>query len=57
MFEEAEHHRQPYFKTKHDAEMVVRKECPIPYRIYRPGIVVGHSKTGEATKIDGPYYL
>ena len=24
--------------------------------IYRPGIVVGHSETGEMDKIDGPYY-
>jgi hypothetical protein len=29
----------------------------VPYRIYRPGIVVGHSKTGEIDKIDGPYYF
>jgi nucleoside-diphosphate-sugar epimerase len=36
---------------------VVRKECPVPFRIYRPGIVVGHSKTGEIDKIDGPYYF
>lgn len=36
---------------------LVRNECKIPYRIYRPGIVVGNSKTGETTKADGPYYL
>ena len=35
----------------------MRNECRIPYRIYRPGIVVGHSQTGEIDKIDGPYYL
>jgi NAD(P)-dependent dehydrogenase (short-subunit alcohol dehydrogenase family) len=29
----------------------------VPWRIYRPGIVVGHSKTGEIDKIDGPYYF
>ena len=25
--------------------------------VYRPGIVVGHSETGEMDKIDGPYYF
>ena len=29
----------------------------MPWRIYRPGAVVGHSKTGEIDKIDGPYYF
>ena len=28
-----------------------------PLRVYRPGIVVGHSETGEMDKIDGPYYF
>jgi short-subunit dehydrogenase len=28
-----------------------------PLRIYRPGIVIGHSETGEMDKIDGPYYF
>ena len=58
MFEEAEDLDNPYFATKHDSEKVVREECgKLPYRIYRPGIVVGHSKTGEIDKIDGPYYF
>ncbi|MGM0563357.1 MAG: SDR family oxidoreductase [Pseudomonadota bacterium] len=57
MFEEAEGLKHPYFRTKHDSEGVVRKECPIPWRVYRPGVVVGDSKTGEIDKIDGPYYL
>lgn len=57
MFEEAERYDQPYFRTKHDSEAVVRYECDIPYRIYRPGIVIGHSKTGQIDKLDGPYYL
>jgi short-subunit dehydrogenase len=25
--------------------------------VFRPGIVVGHSETGEMDKVDGPYYL
>ena len=58
MFEEAEDlDTHPYFRTKHDSEGVVRKECSRPWRIYRPGIVVGHSETGEMDKVDGPYYF
>ncbi len=57
MFEEAENLDHPYFRTKHDSEGIVRKECTRPFRIYRPAMVVGHSKTGEIDKIDGPYYF
>jgi len=57
MFEEAEDLDHPYFKTKHDSEAVVRNECKRPFRIYRPGFVVGDSKTGYIDKIDGPYYF
>ncbi len=57
MFEEAEELDHPYFRTKHDSEGIVRKECKRPWRIYRPGFVVGHSRTGYIDKIDGPYYF
>jgi NAD(P)-dependent dehydrogenase (short-subunit alcohol dehydrogenase family) len=57
MFEEAQRLDHPYFASKHESERVVRKECKIPWRIYRPGIVVGDSQTGEMDKIDGPYYF
>ncbi|MFP5383707.1 MAG: SDR family oxidoreductase, partial [Gammaproteobacteria bacterium] len=57
MFEEAEHLDDPYLRTKHEAERIVRTECTIPWRVYRPAMVVGHSKTGEMDKIDGPYYF
>jgi NAD(P)-dependent dehydrogenase (short-subunit alcohol dehydrogenase family) len=57
MFEEAEDLDHPYFKTKHDSEAVVRDQCKRPFRIYRPGFVVGDSKTGYIDKIDGPYYF
>lgn len=57
MFEEAENLDHPYFRTKHDSEGIVRNECKRPFRIYRPAMVVGHSKTGEIDKIDGPYYF
>jgi NAD(P)-dependent dehydrogenase (short-subunit alcohol dehydrogenase family) len=58
MFEEAEKlDNHPYFQTKHESEAVVRDESEVPWRVYRPGIVVGHSETGEMDKIDGPYYF
>lgn len=57
MFDEAEGLKDPYLKTKHESEGLVRKQSAIPFRIYRPSMVVGHSKTGEIDKIDGPYYL
>jgi len=58
MFEEAENlDVHPYFRTKHDSEGVVRDECERPWRVYRPGIVVGDSRSGEMDKIDGPYYF
>ena len=58
MFEEAEKlDTNHYFRTKHESERVVREECARPWRVYRPGIVVGDSRTGEIDKIDGPYYF
>ena len=58
MFEEAQElDTHPYFLTKHESEAVVREECSRPWRVYRPGIVVGHSETGEMDKVDGPYYF
>jgi short-subunit dehydrogenase len=58
MFDEAERlDTNPYFRTKHESERLVREECPRPWRVYRPGIVVGDSRNGEIDKIDGPYYF
>jgi NAD(P)-dependent dehydrogenase (short-subunit alcohol dehydrogenase family) len=57
MFEEARGLEHPYFASKHRGEALVRAETEIPWRIYRPGIVVGDSSTGEIDKIDGPYYF
>jgi len=57
MFEEAENLDHPYFGTKHESEKIVRAECQVPWRVYRPGIVVGDSRSGEMEKIDGPYYF
>ena len=57
MFEEAEGLDHPYFMTKHESEKIVRKECKVPWTVYRPALVVGDSSTGEMDKIDGPYYF
>ena len=57
MFNEAGPLTNPYLQTKHESERIVREESKIPYRIYRPAMVVGDSTTGEISKIDGPYYL
>ncbi|MCU1658973.1 MAG: family oxidoreductase, partial [Pseudonocardiales bacterium] len=58
MFDEAEDvEHNAYYQTKHESEAIVRTESSVPWRVYRPGIVVGHSETGEIDKIDGPYYF
>src|SRR3546814_790897 len=57
MFDEAEGLNDPYLRTKHESEGLVREEKRIKWRIYRPGMVVGHSQTGEMDKIDCPYYF
>ena len=57
MFEEATGLEHAYFRTKHESEALVRNRSKRPWRVYRPGIVVGHSQTGQIDKIDGPYYF
>jgi nucleoside-diphosphate-sugar epimerase len=51
--------RNHYEQTKHEAEVLVRRAMAagLPATIYRPGIVVGDSRTGETQKYDGPYFL
>ena len=58
MFDEAvDVAHNPYYATKHESEGMVRQQSAVPWRIYRPGIVVGSSETGEIDKIDGPYFF
>ncbi|MET9217098.1 MULTISPECIES: SDR family oxidoreductase [unclassified Nocardia] len=47
----------PYHRTKFAAEKLVREATDLRWRVYRPAIVVGDSRTGEMDKIDGPYYF
>jgi thioester reductase-like protein len=56
MFDVGQKLEHPYYVTKFESEALVRREAKVPYRIYRPGVVVGDSRTGEIDKIDGPYY-
>ncbi len=57
MFEEGQRLPSPYHRTKFESERIVREQPYVPWRVYRPGIVVGDSQTGEMEKIDGPYYF
>jgi NAD(P)-dependent dehydrogenase (short-subunit alcohol dehydrogenase family) len=47
----------PYHRTKYESEKLVRERVQGAWRVYRPSLVVGNSKTGEMDKIDGPYYF
>jgi NAD(P)-dependent dehydrogenase (short-subunit alcohol dehydrogenase family) len=55
-FDTGQHLGSPYHATKYAAEALVR-DAQLPWRVYRPAIVVGDSRTGEIDKVDGPYYL
>lgn len=48
-----------YEETKYLAEVEVqrRMRAGLPVTIYRPAVVVGHSKTGATQKFDGPYFV
>jgi NAD(P)-dependent dehydrogenase (short-subunit alcohol dehydrogenase family) len=57
MFDEGQKLTHPYHRTKFESERIARNQAKSPWRVYRPSIVVGNSKTGEMDKIDGPYYF
>jgi thioester reductase-like protein len=57
MFDEGQKLPSPYHRTKFESERIARTRADMPWRVYRPGIVVGHSQTGVMDKIDGPYYF
>ena len=57
MFDEGQKLAHPYHRTKFEAEKIARTQTKMPWRVYRPAIVVGNSMTGEMDKIDGPYYF
>ncbi|MBA2342112.1 MAG: SDR family oxidoreductase [Thermoleophilaceae bacterium] len=58
MFDEDQNLPHHYHSTKFESEKLVRDEIDVDkLMVFRPGIVVGHSRTGEMDKIDGPYYF
>jgi NAD(P)-dependent dehydrogenase (short-subunit alcohol dehydrogenase family) len=57
MFDEGQRLPSPYHRTKYESERIVREAAQLPWRVYRPAIVVGHSETGAMDKVDGPYYF
>ncbi|WP_207841746.1 SDR family oxidoreductase [Williamsia soli] len=57
MFDEGQELLSAYHRTKFESERIVRDEATVPWRVYRPAIVLGHSETGAMDKIDGPYYF
>jgi NAD(P)-dependent dehydrogenase (short-subunit alcohol dehydrogenase family)/thioester reductase-like protein len=57
MFDEGQKLPSPYHRTKYESERVVREQATVPWRVYRPSLVIGDSRTGEMDKIDGPYYF
>jgi NAD(P)-dependent dehydrogenase (short-subunit alcohol dehydrogenase family) len=57
MFDEGQVLPHHYHRTKYESERLVREEVEAKTIVFRPGIVVGNSETGEMDKIDGPYYF
>jgi NAD(P)-dependent dehydrogenase (short-subunit alcohol dehydrogenase family) len=57
MFDEGQAMPSAYHRTKFEAERIVRDQATVPWRVFRPAIVIGDSRTGEMDKIDGPYYF
>jgi NAD(P)-dependent dehydrogenase (short-subunit alcohol dehydrogenase family) len=57
MFDEGQKLDHPYYRAKFESEKLARTQTNMPWRVYRPAIVVGNSSTGEMDKIDGPYYF
>lgn len=56
--DESQSFHNVYEETKLEAEKLARNAMRrLPITIFRPGIIVGDSRTGEIDKFDGPYYL
>jgi NAD(P)-dependent dehydrogenase (short-subunit alcohol dehydrogenase family) len=57
MFDEGQKLPSAYHRTKFESEKIAREQAKVPWRVYRPAVVLGHSETGVMDKIDGPYYF
>ncbi|MEZ5123946.1 MAG: SDR family oxidoreductase [Solirubrobacterales bacterium] len=56
-FDQGQQLPSAYHRTKFESERIAREASRVPWRVYRPAIVIGDSQTGEMDKIDGPYYF
>jgi thioester reductase-like protein len=57
-FDEGQPFRNFWEETKFAAEKLAHAAARrLPVTIFRPGVIVGDSKTGEIDRFDGPYYL
>jgi thioester reductase-like protein len=57
-FDEGQAFHNVYEESKFEAEALARSAMRnLPVTVFRPGVIVGDSKTGEIDKFDGPYYL
>jgi NAD(P)-dependent dehydrogenase (short-subunit alcohol dehydrogenase family)/thioester reductase-like protein len=57
MFDAGQPLEHPYHRTKFESERLVRETAAMPWRVYRPSIVIGDSRSGRMDKVDGPYYF
>ena len=57
MFDVGQPLEHPYHRTKFESERLVRDTASMPWRVYRPSIVIGDSRSGRMDKVDGPYYF
>src|SRR5919107_1717318 len=51
MFDEGQGLPSAYHRTKFESERIAREEATVPWRVYRPAIVIGHSQTGAMDQI------
>src|SRR5213078_1055303 len=51
LFGEGQRLPHAYHSTKFESEKLAREHVKAPLRVYRPGIVIGHSETGEMDKV------
>ena len=54
MFDEGQDTSHPYYRTKFQSERIVRKECKVPWRVYRPGQWSVPALPGKWTRSTGP---
>lgn len=54
--EKNQKHRNMYELSKFEAEKIIRKQCEIPYIIFRPSIVIGNTYQGKALGCTFGYY-